>query len=74
MWVEAGDGGLSRAMLRRCTSKLLKELLQHTEAIALAQIPWIILSGVEAKINTFEMFHEFFSDEIPGLQIFADES
>lgn len=62
-------------MMKRlqCTSQFLKCLFQHTDAIALPQIHWITISGAEAKISIFEMFHDFFFDELSGLKIFTEE-
>lgn len=55
-----------------CTSQFPKAS-QHTDAIALPQTHRITISGIEAKINIFEMFHDLFSEDISGLQIFAEE-
>lgn len=55
-----------------CTSQF-PNASQHTDAIALSETHRITISGVEAKIYLFEMFHDLFSEDISELQIFAEE-
>ena len=61
-------------MLRKLHIRVIQEALQYIGAKVLSQIYRISSFGVKAKINIFETFHEIsFSDEISGLQIFADK-